>query len=131
MNDIILLLHQYNPYLIILTYAVAGIWGLILFFMRHTALTKSWRVITSVAVGLSVLQGLLGLIMILQGKQAGDGQGSFYMHYVYGAIAILGIPLVWVAYSSNTKNRRWDVLVYSIAVLFLAAIAFRGWSTGY
>lgn len=129
MIDFILLLHQYNFFLIVAAAGITGIWGLIIYFTRK-ALIKSWRIMLIITLALGILQGLFGLIMVFSGLKPGGGKNLYYLHYVYGGIVALGIPLTWLSFTTNGKNERKDLLVYSIAALVLVAAAIRAWMTG-
>lgn len=129
MTDVILLLHQYNFFLIVASAGITGIWGLVLYFKRK-ALIKSWRIIWIITIALGILQGLFGLIMVFSGLKPGGGKNLYYLHYVYGGIVALGIPLTWLSFTTNGKNERKDLLIYSIAALVLVAAAVRAWMTG-
>lgn len=111
---------------------ITCIWGFILYFTRKqmTEILKPWRITLVVTVVLGLLQGLFGVIMVLLGLKPGGGQGLYYLHYVYGAIVILAIPLAYLSYTTGGKNPRRDVLIYSIAVLILVAAGARAWMTG-
>jgi heme A synthase len=127
--NFILLLHQYNPYLIVAAAAVAGIWGLIIYFKRRVPI-KPWRIVLIITLALGILQGLLGLIMVFSGLRPGGGKDLYYLHYVYGGIVALGIPLTWLSFTTNGKDQRKDLLAYSITALILVAAAIRAWMTG-
>jgi len=131
LTDFILLLHQYNFYLIVVAAAISGIWGLVLYFTRRPPI-KPWRIMLIITLALGILQGLFGLIMVFSGlKPGGSGKDPYYyLHYVYGGIVALGIPLTWLSFTTNGKNQRKDLLIYSIAALVLAAAAIRAWMTG-
>jgi heme A synthase len=129
LEHFILTLHTYNVYLIWLTFAITGIWGLILYFQKREII-KPWRISMLVALAFAVLQGLLGIYMVIGGHKPGGGTGDYYLHYVYGGIVVLGIPLVWLSFTSNGENRRRDLLIYSIAALVVVAAAIRAWMTG-
>ncbi len=167
MGDFILTLHAYNVYLVILSGAISGIWGLILFFTsKKTAQTvskpvakdgevapesqsatnevapasvvdtdlntraKPWRRALIVTVVLALLQGLLGITLLLMGKRPGPpGDSLYYLHFVYGGIAALVIPVA-TTYATGGKNVRRDILIYSLAALLLAIVAVRAWMTG-
>lgn len=92
--------------------------------------TKPWRKALTVTVVLSLLQGLFGVIMVLMGKKPGPpGDSLYYLHFVYGGIVALVIPVA-TTYATGGKNIRRDVLIFSIAALILTAAAVRAWMTG-
>jgi heme A synthase len=128
--NFILLLHQYNPYLIVTAAAISGIWGLIIYFTRRPPLVKPWRIMLIITVALGILQGLFGLIMVFASLKPGGGKNLYYLHYVYGGIVALGLPLTWLSFTTNGKDQRKDLLIYSIAALVLVAAAIRAWMTG-
>ena len=82
-----------------------------------------------VAAVVAALQALLGIILVLLGQKPGNGTGLYYLHYVYGAIVVLVIPIA-VTYATGGKNQRRDVLIFSIAALILVAAALRALTTG-
>jgi heme A synthase len=131
LTELILTLHLYNVYLVLTSTIVAGVWGLVLFF-RHkdmSAMPKSWRIMLIVAGLLGVLQALFGITMVLLGLKPGGGHGYYYLHYVYGGIVALGLPVA-MTYATSGKQPRRDVLIYSIALLIMAAAAIRAFMTG-
>ncbi len=130
MASFILTLHTYNVYLVILAAAVAGIFGLVLFFTKRAVL-RPWRIALLVSLAFGLLQGLLGLTMVIMGLKPGGGQGLYYLHYVYGGIVALGIPFTWVSFTAQEKDQRKHMLFYSIAALVMVAAAVRAWMTGY
>jgi heme A synthase len=127
--DVILTLHKSNVYLVFLSSLVAAIWGFILYFKKLPA-TRAWYISLWVSLAFGVLQGLLGISMVAVGLKPGGGVGDYYLHYVYGGIVALGLPLVWISFTTNGKNKRLDVLAYSIGALLIAVVAVRAWMTG-
>jgi len=123
------MLHKYSFYLIVAAAAISGIWGLILYFTQRAPI-KPWRIILIITLALGILQGLFGLTMVFSGLKPDGGKNLYYLHYVYGAIVALGIPLTWVSFTTNGKNQRKDLLIYSIAALVLVAATIRAWMTG-
>ena len=80
---------------------------------------------------LGLLQAAFGLTMIVMGEKPAGGIGQYYwLHYVYGGIVALGIPFVWLSFTTNGKDKRKDMLFYSIAMLVMVAAAVRAWMTG-
>ncbi len=91
---------------------------------------QPWRRALIITVVLALLQGLFGIIMVLMGKRPGPaGDSLYYLHFVYGGIVALVIPVA-TTYATGGKNVRRDVLIYSLAALILTAAAVRAWMTG-
>lgn len=127
MVDVITNLHYYNMILILASGTVSGVWGLILFFTKKT-INRPWRIALIFTALVSVLQALFGITLVLLGHKPGTGTGLYYLHYVYGAIVALAIPVA-IAYATGGKNPRRDILIYSIAALILVAAALRALTT--
>lgn len=123
-------LHYFNLFLVLAAGLVAGIWGLILFFMKKTStIYRPWRISLIVAAVLGLLQGLFGVTLVLLGQKPGTGTDLYYLHYVYGGIVALALPVA-LTYATGGKKPRRDVLIYSLAALVLFAAGFRAWMTG-
>ncbi len=91
---------------------------------------RSWRIALTVTIVLALLQGVFGVTMVLLGLRPGRPDDSlYYLHFVYGGIVALVIPVA-TTYATGGKNRRRDILIYSIAALILTAAAVRAWMTG-
>jgi len=130
MVDVIVNLHYFNVFLVLTASLVAGIWGLILFFMKKTeTIYKPWRILLIITAADGLLQGLFGVTLLLLNQRPGGGPGLYYLHYVYGGIVALAIP-VSLTYATGGKKPRRDVLIYSLAALVLFAAGFRAWMTG-
>jgi len=128
MIDVISSLHFYNVFLILASGTISGIWGLILFFMKKT-INRPWRIALIITAVVGALQALLGIILVLLGQKPGSGTGLYYLHYIYGAIVVLAIPVA-ITYATGGKNQRRDILIFSIAALVLVAAALRALTTG-
>ena len=128
MLDFVLTLHKYNVFLVLIAATVVGVWGLVLYFTKK-AMIKLWRYLLWLTAILGAIQGLLGLTLVAMGQKPGTGTGLYYLHYVYGGIVALAIPVA-LTYTTNGKNLRRDLLVFSIAALVLAAAGVRAWMTG-
>ena len=129
MLDFVLTLHYYNVFLVLTSATVVGVWGLVLYFTKR-AMPKLWRYLLWLTAILGALQGVLGLTMVAMGQKPGTGTGLYYLHYVYGGIVALVIPIVAMTYTTGGKNLRRDLLILSIAALVLAAAGVRAWMTG-
>jgi len=114
--------------LVLASGAVTGVWGLILFFMKKP-INRLWRISLTVTAVIAALQAVLGITLVLLGQKPGTGTGLYYLHYVYGAIVVLAIPIA-ITYATGGKNQRRDTLIFSIAALVLVAAALRALTTG-
>jgi len=92
-------------------------------------LNRPWRNTLIVTAILALLQGVLGITLVVLGQKPGSGTGLYYLHYVYGAIVALAIPVA-LTYATGGKNLRRDILIYSLAALILAAAGARALMTG-
>lgn len=128
MTDFVLLLHSYNDYLVLIAAAVTGVWGLFLYF-RKMEVQKAWRISLIVTAVLGGLQALLGITLVTQGLKPGTGTDLYYLHYVYGAIVALGIPVA-TTYATGGQKPRRDMLIFSIAAFILLAAGVRALMTG-
>ena len=103
-------------------------WGLILIFMKKP-INRPWRISLTATAVIAALQAVLGITLVLLGQKPGTGTGLYYLHYVYGAIVVLAIPIA-ITYATGGKNQRRDLLIFSIAALILVAAAIRALMTG-
>jgi heme A synthase len=130
MANFIAQLHYFNLFLVLAASLVAGIWGLVLFFMKKTTtIYRPWRITLIFTAIVALLQGVFGILLVLLGQKPGTGTDLYYLHYVYGGIVALAIPIA-LTYATSGKNVRRDVLVFSLAALVLFAAGFRAWMTG-
>jgi heme A synthase len=130
MVDVLSSLHFYNMVLILASGTVSGIWGLVLFFRKVQAIIRPWRISLIFTAVVGLLQAVLGIILLLMGQRPGaPGDSLYYLHFVYGGIVALIIPVA-VTYATGGKQPRRDILIYSIASLILVAAAIRALMTG-
>src|SRR3989475_4722527 len=130
MLNIVIELHYLNLFLILALGLITGIWGLILYFRKKTeTISKPWRIALIITAADGLLQGILGVTLLLLGQKPGTGTDLYYLHYVYGGIVALAIPIA-LTYTTNGKNLRRDMLIFSIATLILAAAGGRAWVNG-
>lgn len=129
MVDVVANLHFFNMILVLASGTITGIWGLILFFMKKVEIPRQWRIALIFTAIVGLLQALLGITLVLLGQRPGTGTGLYYLHYVYGAIVALAIPVA-VTYATGGKQPRRDILIYSIVALILVAAAVRALMTG-
>ena len=126
MVDVFSTLHVWNMILVLITGTVAGVWGLILFFSKR-AMNRPWRISLIVAAVVGLLQAFLGIVLVLLGQKPAGGS-LYYLHYVYGGIVALAIPVA-ITYATGGKNPRRDMLIFSIAALVIVAAGARALMT--
>jgi len=80
-----------------------------------------WSLIATAALGL--IQAVVGGILFASGARPGD-----QLHFVYGAIVLLAIPVAYV-YSDQKRVRR-DFLIMVIALVAVIGAAVRAYMTG-
>ena len=80
-----------------------------------------WSLIVTAALGL--VQAAAGGILLLLGQRPSDP-----LHYVYGAIVLLAIPVGYV-YSDQKQVRR-DFVIMTIALVAVVGAAARAYMTG-
>ena len=129
MVDFINNLHFFNAILILIAGTVTGVWGLILFFMKKQTIIRPWRIALIFTAIVGFLQAVFGVILLLMGQHPGTGTGLYYLHFVYGGIVALAIPVA-VTYATGGKKPRRDMLIFSIIALVLVAAALRALVTG-
>ncbi|TMC21128.1 MAG: hypothetical protein E6J33_03800 [Chloroflexi bacterium] len=129
MLDVIIELHYLNLFLILALGLITGIWGLVLYFMKKTTINGPWRIALIITAADGLLQGIFGVTLLLLGQRPGTGTDLYYLHYVYGGIVALVIPVA-LTYATGGKKPRRDILIFSIAALILFAAGFRAWMTG-
>ncbi len=130
MTEIIANLHFFNMILVLASGTITGIWGLILFFMKKQTIVRPWRISLIFTAVVSLLQGLLGVTLVLMGQRPGpSGDSLYYLHYIYGGIVALAIPVA-VTYATGGKQPRRDILIFSLVALVLVAAAVRALMTG-
>ena len=101
--------------------AVAGIWGLISYFLRREISGSYWGIL---AIGeiLIVAQMIVGAILWI-----GSPVQVPLMHLLYGAVAGISIP-GYYAYTKGRDDRRAN-LTYGLICLFLVGISLRAMDT--
>ena len=121
MVDFINNLHFFNAILILIAGTVTGVWGL--------TIIRPWRIALIFTAIVGFLQAVFGIILLLMGQHPGTGTGLYYLHFVYGGIVALAIPVA-VTYATGGKKPRRDMLIFSIIALVLVAAALRALVTG-
>lgn len=114
--------HQSFFTVVLLYNAFMAIWGLGLFFLRRNP-SGSYLGALAIDEAVALVQGIAGLILILQGHRPHDA-----LHYLYGVVLAITLPFAYF-YGDNGTSRR-DSLIFGIAAAFLVGIAIRSATTG-
>ena len=100
---------------------VAGMWGIVS-FAQGKGLSGNLAGTFAIGQALVLIQGVAGVVLYIA-----DTRRPTMVHYLYGATAILVLPLAW-SYLRDRDSRR-ALLFYSLIALFIAGVAVRGMAT--
>jgi len=84
---------------------------------------RSFRILLITTAVFGLLQCIWGALLFASGARPAEP-----LHYVYGAIVLLAIPVAYV-YSDQKRIRR-DILIMGIAVIAILGAAVRAFMTG-
>jgi len=119
--DVIRELHRVISITSILFFALLGIWGVLRAF-RGKGVEASYLGALVIGEIVFLLQGVLGLILIISGARPGGT-----IHLLYGAVALLALPALFAFTKSDDSHQaQW---YYAILTLLLTGIAFRAIAT--
>jgi heme A synthase len=100
---------------------LVGFWG-VLKFLRRQAPDGNYNGALAIGVGLFVLQGIVGVILVLTGAQPAQG-----LHFLYGVTIVLTIPAIF-AFTKGSNTVR-DSMLYGIGMIFIWGLAQRAVET--
>jgi hypothetical protein len=119
-------LHAVLSRAIVMFAAIAGGYGLFLYFRKQLVTPSYWGMI--VVGNLTTLgQGVLGLLMALSGAQTGE-----WTHILYGITALLWIPIIGFINNQFNKGERngRETLIVALVCLFEMGVGLRAIGTG-
>ena len=121
--SVLLLLHNglFRTGLVITV--IIGVWGLLTFFRRQPS-SGSFRATLVLTEALFIVQGLVGVLMFVNGRRPHDN-----LHWLYGVLLVILLPIA-ATYVSGREPRR-EPLVYGIAGLFMAGLTIRALTPGH
>ena len=100
---------------------VTGTWG-VLNYLRRRAPDGTYNGMLAIGVGLFVVEGLIGLILVLTGLQPARG-----LHFLYGVTIIVTIPGIFaITRGSNTVR---ESMLYGLGMIFIWGLAERAVET--
>lgn len=103
--------------------ALVTLFALLRFFQKQALGGDFWGTVV-IGEGLIVVQGLLGIIMLIQGLFPGQ-----WVHILYGAVAMLTWPAAY-AYTRNQSQER-ETLIWLLVSAFLFGISLRARATAF
>ncbi len=100
---------------------VIGIWG-VANAVRRVPPDGNFNGALALAVGLFVVEGLMGMLLTLLGLRPGR-----IVHILYGVTIVLTIPAVFAF--TRGRNTSRESLLYGLAMLFIAGLNDRAAQT--
>jgi hypothetical protein len=119
--DLALSLHSRVAFALVLYYTLVGLWGIVQ-GIRDRAPNASYRGAIAIAVVASVLQGVLGLALLVF-----SGAPRESVHILYGLALVVAMPLAATLVRDRTP--RGQSVALGLAALFTAGLAIRGITT--
>jgi len=125
-------IHEDTAPVILAAGGITLIWGIVTLILARGRASgqggvwqplRVFRILLSITAALGLVQAIVGGLMWLQGARPGEG-----LHYVYGGIVLLAIPVAYV-YSDQQQVRR-DIIIMFIAVVAVVGAAVRALITG-
>jgi hypothetical protein len=115
--------HRYVGFLVVGTFAIGWLFGIVLWVTRRRAGDWFWRWLVAAQV-LAVAQALVGIVLLLMGRRATD-----WLHLVYGfgPIAILAIGHL-LAREEPFRLRPW--IPFALASFICFGLSLRALMTG-
>ena len=120
--DLLVFLHQRFAIALVAFAVVLGIWGGFQ-FLRYRRLSGGFRSSYLLMIGLTGVQGLIGLVLFLTAQRPHE-----LLHIVYGVFAIAFLPALYF-YSERRDDLR-EAAFLSIACWVVAVAFIRGLLTG-
>jgi FtsH-binding integral membrane protein len=114
--------HQRFALALIVLAAVLGLWGSY-GYLRHRAVTGGFRSSYLLMIGLTAVQGGLGVVSFALGNRPHE-----LLHVVYGIFAIAFLPGLYF-YSARGSRER-EALLLALSCWIVAVAYARGWFTG-
>jgi hypothetical protein len=128
-------IHEDTAPVILAAGGITLIWGIVTLVLargRASGQAGVWmplrvfRILLSITAALGLVQAILGGLVWLQSPA--QGHPAEGLHYVYGGIVLLAIPVAYV-YSDQNQVRR-DIIIMVIAVVAVVGAAVRALMTG-
>jgi heme A synthase len=100
---------------------LTGIWG-VMTYLRRQPPDSNYNGALAIGVGLFIVEGLIGLILMLTGLQPARG-----LHFLYGVTIMITIPGIFaITRGSNTVR---ESMLYGAGMIFIWGLAQRAAET--
>jgi hypothetical protein len=101
---------------------VLGVWAA-WDFVRGRGISPSYRGALLIGEVLMLVQGVLGILLVLTGVLPGD-----LLHFLYGVLVALSWPAVYIY--TNARMGRSEAGLYALVSFFIFGLAIRAIMTG-
>lgn len=101
---------------------IVGVWGLVN-YARHRAPDGNYNGALAVAVGLFVVEAVVGIILQFMGASP-----SRSIHWLYGVTIVITIPAIF--FFTRGRNSARESFLYGIGMIFIWGLAERALETG-
>jgi len=118
---VVVALHQVLANTLWMYLLACGLWGVLL-YLRSRPVTSGYGGALVIGQAVVVLQGLLGVLLLVDGAAPRQG-----MHFLYGVASAVALPLAHV-YAREHKGRN-QPLLYGLACLFTFGLVLRAAGT--
>lgn len=118
----VLTLHQGFASVFLIYSLLMALWGFFL-YLRGSNPSPGYLGALVLDEGVGVVQGVIGLILLVQGHRPPDA-----LHFLYGFLAVVSLPVAYFLGTGGTDRR--DSGIFGLAGLLLAGVAIRAMMTG-
>ncbi len=117
MTDALKAIHETLANMVTYYSLLVGIWGLFNFLRRRPP-DGNFNGSLAIGVGLFVLEGILGVVLVLLGKQPAQ-----WLHVLYGVTILVTIPAIF-AFTRGSNTAR-ESMLYGFGMLFIFGLSLR------
>jgi heme A synthase len=118
----LILVHSRLALTIILYTFAMGAWAAVIFFRRKEIDSSFWGALVIGEI-VMLLQGVLGVILVITGARPAD-----ILHFLYGVLVAFTWPGAYVY--THARQGRAEAGIYAIVSFFIFGLAIRAQMTG-
>ncbi len=101
---------------------IMGAWAAWNYFRGQGVSPSYWGALV-IGELLMLVQGVIGILLVLMGARPGD-----FLHFLYGVLVALSWPAVYIY--TNARAGRKEAGLYALVSLFIFGLAIRALMTG-